>query len=113
MDWTGGLTLKSIFRLLTSSTLCFFALQLLGTEISSVDEAWFVKRKEQTYWVLNELLTNVHLSITCLVPRHLLGFFECVSGNEARALQCSCGMLIWYNDELFTEVRLFSPITMG
>ena len=45
----------------------------MRTEISSVDEAWFVKRKEQTsYWVLNESLTNVHLSITCLVPRHLL-----------------------------------------
>ena len=30
----------------------------MGTEISSVDEAWLVKRKEQTvYWVLNKLLT--------------------------------------------------------
>ena len=26
---------------------CCFALYLLGTEISSVDEAWLVKRKEQ------------------------------------------------------------------
>ena len=33
----------------------------------------FRKKKEQTlYWVLNELLTNIHLSITCLVPRCLL-----------------------------------------
>ena len=37
---------------------CCFALYLLGTESSSVDEAWLVKRKEQTmYWVMNELLT--------------------------------------------------------
>ena len=37
---------------------------LLETEISSADEAWLVKRKKQTlYWVLNELLTNIHLSI--------------------------------------------------
>ena len=29
-----------------------FGLYLLGTEISSVDEAWLVKSKEQTlYWV--------------------------------------------------------------
>ena len=43
------------------------------TEISSVDEARFVKGKEQTlYWVLNELLTYVHLSITRLVARRLL-----------------------------------------
>ena len=49
-----------------------FALYLLGTEISSVDEAWFVRRKEQTlYWVLNELLTNIHLSIA-----RKIGFFE-------------------------------------
>ena len=35
------------------------------TEISSVDETWLVKTKEPTlYWVLNELLTNIHLSIT-------------------------------------------------
>ena len=44
---------------------CCFALYLLGTEISNVDEAWLVKRKEQTlYWVLNEMLTNACLSIT-------------------------------------------------
>ena len=42
-----------------------FALYVLGTEVCSVDEAWLVKRKEQPlYWVLNELLTNIHLSIT-------------------------------------------------
>ena len=71
-----------------------------------------MKRKEQTLcWALNELLTNVHLSITCLIPR--IGFFKRVSGNEARALQCSCSFRIWCNDDLFTEVRLFSPKTMG
>ena len=38
---------------------------LLETEISSADEAWLVERKKQTlYWVLNELLTNIHLRIT-------------------------------------------------
>ena len=43
-----------------------YALYLLGTEISSVHEAWLVRgRKEQAlYWVLNELFTDIHLSIT-------------------------------------------------
>ena len=46
-------------------TVCCFALYLLGTEISSVDEAWLEERKEQPlHWVLNELLTNIQLSIT-------------------------------------------------
>ena len=34
-------------------------------------------------------------------------------GTRPEQLQCSCGILIWCNDDLFTEVRLFSPITMG
>ena len=77
-----------------------------------------MKRKEQTlYWVLNNLLTNIHLSITCLVPRRLLEKLDfssdCLRTRLYRALQCSCGMLIWCNDDLYTEVRLFSPITMG
>ena len=39
-----------------------FVLYLLGTEISSVDEAWLVKRTELTlYYVLNELFTNYTL----------------------------------------------------
>ena len=42
-----------------AAPLCSFALYLLGTEISSVDEAWLVKRKEQRV-----LLTNIDLSIT-------------------------------------------------
>ena len=43
----------------------FCTFRPMGTKISSVDEVWLVKRKEQTlYWVLNELLTNVYLSIT-------------------------------------------------
>ena len=121
-NWFNGATLAIVLvsshtsmRLCNKTThrnsLYSIPTSLLGTEISSVDEAWFVKRKKQTlYWVLNKLLTNVHMSITCLLPRHLL---EWVSGNEPRGLQCSCGILIWCNDDLFTEVRLFSPTTMG
>ena len=34
-------------------------------------------------------------------------------GNEARALQCSCSMLIGVMMTSFTEVKLFSTITYG
>ena len=44
-----------------------FALYLLGTEISSVDEAWLVKRKELTlYWLIYTW------ALHNLIPRHLL-----------------------------------------
>ena len=37
---------------------------LFCTSLPGNREAWLVKRKEQTlYWALNELLTNIHLSI--------------------------------------------------
>ena len=82
-----------------SSTLHCFALYLLGIEISSVDEAWLVKRKEQTLGI--EWLEHYIASFpgTCL--KKLDFSSECLHGNEARALQCSCSMLIWFNDDLF------------
>ena len=76
-----------------------FALYLLGTEMSSVDEAWFGKIKEQTlYWVLNGLLTNVHLSITCLIPRRLDFPSDCLG---TRLEHYSVAVMMTY----FTEVK--------
>ena len=43
----------------------YAVLYFTSWEIISVDEAWLVKRNEQTlYWVMIELLTNIHMSIS-------------------------------------------------
>ena len=62
------------------------------------------------YWVLNELLTNIHLNIpvasfpgVCL--KNQIFSSELVPGNEARALQCSCSILTWCNDDLVLSLK--------